>query len=66
MKSKCCGLRMIVVHSPSGEGTRWWVCSKCGEPCDPKVDTSPTSRLERKHYLSPNKKPVTAKSGRKV
>ena len=25
-----------------------------------KVDTSPTSRLERKYYLSPNKKPVTA------
>ena len=58
MKSNCCGASMTVVDD--GGETKWYSCNDCGKACDPKVDTSPTSRLERKHYLSPNKKPVTA------
>lgn len=38
--SDCCGADVLTVSGyPKDEGTHYWQCSKCGEPCNIKMTT---------------------------
>lgn len=40
-RSNCCQASMHTVNG--GEGTSYWVCTKCGKPCDPVAEEPPVT-----------------------
>ena len=46
MKSKCCNAP-VTIEGEEGE-TRYWVCDKCGKPCDAYAEYAPDKYWKKK------------------